>query len=81
MTMPKSILYDGWTDAWGDVDHSGDPNSGRIGCLCRWITHLRQREAQLSAELDAVRRSQDIALAAIDNFIAISKSVPAQAGE
>lgn len=79
--MPKSILYNGWVDAWGDVDHSGDPGSGRIGCMARRLTQLRKREEELCAKLHSVRQAQDIAMNALDRFIAENKSAPAPAGE
>lgn len=82
--MPTTLLYDGWTDAWGEVDHSGDPNSGRIGCMVRWMSHLDKRAAELNAELAFIRESRERALAALDRFAAASQqgtSAPVKAGE
>lgn len=70
MTAPQACLYDGWTDAWGEVDHSGDPHSARIGCMARRLADLGAAESRLLAELRFVRSAQTVALRAIDRFIA-----------
>ena len=72
-----TLLYDGWIDAWGEVDHSGDPRSARIGCMTRRLADLSAAEQRLLAELRFVRAAQYVALRAIDRFI----SAPAGAGE
>lgn len=69
MTAPHARLYDGWTDAWGAVDHSGDPRSARIGCMTRRLADLSAAESRLLAELRFVRAAQTVALHAIDSFI------------
>jgi hypothetical protein len=72
-----TLLYDGWIDAWGEIDHSGDPRSARIGCMTRRLADLSAAEQRLLAELRFVRAAQTVALRAIDRFI----SAPANAGE
>lgn len=76
-TATRTPLFDGWTDAWGEVDHSGDPRSARIGCMARRLADLSAAEQRLLAELRFIRAAQTVALRAIDRFI----SAPADTGE
>lgn len=76
MTAP---LYNGWTDAWGEVDHSGDPHSARMGCMSRRLADLSATEQRLLEELHFVRSAQAVALRAIDRFIAENSTQPAPA--
>lgn len=72
-------FYNGWVDTFGEVDHSGDPKSARIGCMTRRLADLNTTEERLLAELRFVKAAQAVALDAIDRFIA-ENNAPAQAG-
>lgn len=63
-------FYNGWVDTFGEVDHSGEPKSARIGCMTRRLADLNATEERLLTELRFVRAAQTVALKAIDRFIA-----------
>lgn len=58
-------------DAFDVLDLSnGGRVSGQVGCMVRRLDSLWRREKQLIDELAQVRAARDVAMAALDRFIA-----------